>query len=140
MNKYGENDSLYPIDPLKRAKIDQKLYFDMGTLNARFKDYYYEQLFQKLPADPDKYKKFLEAIGFFDTALEGQKYAAGDDLTIADFSILATISNADVAGLALDSFPNVKRWYATCRDTIPGWDINATGMEAYRPFIGQLKK
>ena len=37
-SKYG-NDSLYSKDPVERAKIDRLLFFDMGTLYIRFRDY-----------------------------------------------------------------------------------------------------
>ena len=31
VNKYGKDDALYPKDPEVRARVDQRLYFDMGV-------------------------------------------------------------------------------------------------------------
>ena len=36
VHKYAKNDSLYPKDPKKKGIVDQRLYFDIGTLYDLF--------------------------------------------------------------------------------------------------------
>jgi glutathione S-transferase len=41
VNKYGWDDcKLYPSDPVARAAIDSRLYFDIGTFYRSFMDCY----------------------------------------------------------------------------------------------------
>jgi len=134
--KYGKDDSLYPKDPKKRAVVNQRLYFDMGTLYQRFADYYYPQIFAKAPADPEKFKKIEEAFAFLNTFLEGSKYSAGDNLTVADLTLLATVSTFEVAGFDFSKYPNVSRWYNLVNTTAPGHEINAAGMAEFKKFFG----
>lgn len=75
IEKYGKSTSLYPSDPKARAVVNQRLFFDMGTLYQRILDYYYSQVVDKTPADPKKFKKLEEAVNFFNTFLDGQTYA-----------------------------------------------------------------
>ncbi|XP_035891702.1 glutathione S-transferase 1 isoform X2 [Anopheles stephensi] len=130
--KYGKDDKLYPKDPQKRAVVNQRLYFDMGTLYQRFADYWYPQLFAKQPAVPEKEEKMKEAVGFFNTFLEGQDYAAGNDLTIADLSLAASIATYEVAGFDFAPYPNVAAWLARCKANAPGYDLNQAGADDFK--------
>lgn len=135
VEKYGKTQSLYPKCPKERAIVNQRLYFDLGTLYQRFADYYYPQIFAKAPANPDNFKKMEDAVGFLNTFLEGQTYAAGDNLTIADISLVATISSYEVAGFDLKPYPNVVAWYEKCKATMPGYDINEAGCAEFKKFF-----
>ena len=41
VNQYGKDDKLYPKDPKTRARVDQRMYFDMGVFYYRFGQLYY---------------------------------------------------------------------------------------------------
>lgn len=119
-----------------RAVINQRLYFDMGTLYAKFADYYYPQIFHQQPADPEKFKAMENALGFFNKFLETSKYAAGNELTIADIPLVSTISSYDIsAGFDLSSYPNIIRWYELCKETVPGYAINQAGAEEFKKYF-----
>ena len=100
-----------------------------------FSDYYYPQVFAKAPADPEKLVKIEEAFAFLNTFLEGSKYAAGNHLTVADISLLATVSSYEVAGFDFSKYANVKRWYDLVNATAPGHEINAAGMAEFKKFF-----
>jgi len=138
ITKYGTDKALYPEEPQARAVVDQRLYFDMGTLYQRFADYYYPQVFAKQPANPDNYKKMEDAMAFLNTFLDEKKWAAGENLTVADISLVATVSSYDAAGFPLSTYPNVMTWYQKCKTDIPGYNLNQEGVDQFRRFFVNL--
>lgn len=136
VEQYGKTDSLYPKEAKQRALVNQRLYFDVSTLYQRFADYYYPQIFAKAPANPENFKKIEQAFEFLNAFLEGQTYAAGDSLTLADFALAATVSTFEVAQFDFSKYANVAKWYAKCKSTMPGWDINENGMAEFKKFFG----
>lgn len=97
VEQYGKDDTLYPKDVKQRAIVDERLYFDMGVLYQRFAMVYYPVTFQGATKIEDKAKKdFHDGLAFLNTYLEGQKYVAGDKMTIADISVLASTSTFEV--------------------------------------------
>ncbi|XP_017120489.2 uncharacterized protein LOC108141556 [Drosophila elegans] len=135
VEKYGKTDSLYPKCPKKRAVINQRLYFDMGTLYQSFANYYYPQVFAKAPADPEAFKKIEAAFEFLNTFLEGQEYAAGDSLTVADIALVASVSTFEVAGFEISKYANVNKWYENAKKVTPGWEENWAGCLEFKKFF-----
>lgn len=123
VQQYGKNDVLYPKDPKKRAKVDQMLYFDMGTLYQRFANYHYVVMFEGGTYDEAKKKKMEEAYEFFEKFLEKSTWAAGDELTLADFSLAASVATAvDVTDFSLSPYPHVAAWFEKAKSSILGYD------------------
>jgi glutathione S-transferase len=57
--------------------------------------------------------RVIEAMGFFDTALQGRSYLALDCITIADILLLTTIDFAGFIGIPLpDNLTNLRAWHA----------------------------
>jgi len=139
-DKYGKNDSLNPKDPQKRAVVNQRLYFDMGTLYKYFSEYFMPQIRLGLPADPEKFKKMEEAFELLDGFLANHKYVAGDNLTIADYTFFITVSTYEVVEYDFSKFANVSRWYQLCKETMPGVEANKEGEEMMRESINKFKE
>ncbi|XP_022909199.1 glutathione S-transferase 1-like [Onthophagus taurus] len=128
IEQYAKNDSLYPKDPKKRALIDQRMYFDQGTLYQRFGDYYYPVMFAGQSFDPAKLTKCSEAMKFFDTFLQNSDYAAGSELSVADLTLAATVATYDAVGFDLSPYTNVMKWYNKMKE-MPGYE-EANGKNA----------
>ena len=133
LDRYGKDDSLYPKDPKERALVNQRLYFCSGTLLQRCIDYYNPIIWMGKKPEPEKLEKFKEAVQFLEHFLNGNTWAAGDNLTIADFDLVATVSTVELFDFHLQPYPNVTRWLAKAKKTIPGYEeINHAGCVAYK--------
>jgi glutathione S-transferase len=54
-------------------------------------------IFEGAEPDPAKYSKLELGYQILDKYLEGQDWAAGDHLTIADFALVASVSTNEVS-------------------------------------------
>lgn len=68
----------------------------------------------------------VERLHVIEKLLESSKWIAGESPTIADFSVLATISTLVEFGCDLNSLPNLKRWYTQCH-SFNGFEENKSG-------------
>jgi len=137
VNKYAPNSDLYPTDANARAIVDQRLYFDATTLMPRTRAIAFNALFlNETVITEEKKKPLFEAFGWLNEFLKDHKFVAGNTVTIADLSILATISGMIHVGAPLTDYPNIQRWWNDCK-SFPGFEENDEGAKY---FAGRIKE
>ncbi|XP_042862677.1 glutathione S-transferase 1-1-like isoform X3 [Penaeus japonicus] len=138
VSRYGGKDnSLYPEDPKVRARVDSMLYFDMGTLFARFFAVFRPLLLGEQDSPPDgAMDKVEEALGWLDGFLTRGRFVAGTDhVTVADHALVAVVSGLHAAGLVSSKFENVEKWLVRCTKEMPGYEqANGAGARAFGDF------
>jgi len=134
-NAYSKDDTVYPKDPKQRAIVDQRLLFDMGTLYKTFGEVYYPVIFAKEKFNAEKIQKFDEALGYLDGFLKVTKYAAGNNITIADFTIMASLATAEACGKDFSKFPQIVGYMAKCKSELKGYqEDNQDGADQFGAF------
>ncbi|XP_042895346.1 glutathione S-transferase 1-like [Parasteatoda tepidariorum] len=119
VDKYAPGNPLYPKDVKERAIIDRLLYFDIGTLYKAITDYMYPTFFLGQPPDSEKKEAADKAIGFLEGFLSQTSYVAGNHLTIADFSIFASLTYPLFFDYGLTAFPKVTAWMNKIKSQVP---------------------
>ncbi|XP_075166896.1 glutathione S-transferase 1-like [Haematobia irritans] len=114
VSKYGnDDDSLYPKDLIKRSVVDQRLHFETGVMFQNgLRNITFPLLFKNQCHIPkEKIDNIVEIYEFLETFLKDGIFMAGDHLTIADFSIISTITSL-VGFLEIDGskYPKLIDW------------------------------
>jgi len=110
--KYAKDDKLYPKDLVKRALVDARMHFDNGFLFARIRSFI-EPIFYfgctEIPQEKiDYFKLTLPIVEAF---LENGPYVCGNEITLADFCFVATLSSIDrIIVIDGNQYPKIKDW------------------------------
>lgn len=112
-SKYGKDDSLYPKDLVKRSVVDHRLYFEASMVFERVvRGTTKPILFDNETNVPQqKIDAITEVYGIVNKFLQDHPYVAGDNLTIADLSLITSISSLQ-AYIDSDAakYPNLVAW------------------------------
>ena len=112
------NDSpIYPQDPKQRAIVDA--WSDFSSIHighATGRVFFNRVLASVFGAEKDEnsekagvefLQRFLPTV---DERLSGSRYLAADQLTIADFNLLAILDPFEIMQFSLDPYPNIVKW------------------------------
>lgn len=134
-SQYGKDDSFYPNNPKARCIVDQRLYFDIGTLYQKWADYAYPGL-RGQPINHSLLEGIHEALSFLNANLMDFPWAAGNKITVADFSLVATISSMEAAGVNLEQHPRIVQWLKRCKTKMVGYqEANEVGAQKFGDIL-----
>lgn len=128
IGKYGKSEDhpLYPKDLYVRARIDQRLHFETGILFHAFITAIRAILLEKVSEISEKNRNAIqEAYATLETFLAVDPYLVGNELTVADLSVITTLTQTLLL-VPLDEakFPKVAAWVKRL-ETLPYFhDIN----------------
>lgn len=72
--------------------------------------------------DPVKMTKIENAFKFLNTFLEDSDYVAGDTLTLADLTIVASVATYEVMNFNMAPYKNVTKWFARVKAATPAYN------------------
>ncbi|XP_050071723.1 glutathione S-transferase D1-like [Anopheles maculipalpis] len=128
----------YPPDPLRRAIVNQRLLFECGTLYKCIFVYYSPVVLERaVPVETDR-QKLDEAVAVLDGILHHSAFVAGDCLTVADYSLVCTVSMLVLLKFELAPYAAVRRWYERCKEVIAGYtDLTQRAVTMFQKWMEQ---
>lgn len=104
----------YPTEPSIRARIDQWLDWNQCRLSPTVIDIVLNKVFMGDAGDVQAIKRGTEILpelaAILEAGLEGRKFLAGSDPTIADLSVASNIFHLGLAKMA-PATPHIQGWF-----------------------------
>ncbi len=75
-----------------------------------------------------------------DEVIGGNLYVTGDELTIADLSLLASFTVFTITGFDLTDFNNVKNWFERLQNELPYYEEINGDVHAVKDFALKIRE
>ncbi|XP_033154151.1 glutathione S-transferase 1-like [Drosophila mauritiana] len=137
VDKYAKSDELYPKDLVKRAIINQRLFFDASVIYASLANVSGPFWINGVTEVPqEKLDAIHRGLKLLETFLGNSPYLAGDSLTLADLSTGPTVS-ALPAAVDIDpaTYPKVTAWLDRLNKLPYYKEINEAPAQNYVAFL-----
>ncbi|CAH1108333.1 unnamed protein product [Psylliodes chrysocephalus] len=137
VQKYAKNSAILPQNIQKAAIVNHRLHFDTGTLFARGLNISKLIIREGVKDVPQKYIDGLEeAFGIVEKFLEQNSWIAGDEMTIADFSIATSLTTwSYFLPITEEKYPRISKWLKKLEALPYFQEINPKGINDYINLI-----
>lgn len=138
--KYGKDSGLIPDNIEEGAVMNQMLDFDLGTVYQMLLEKYFYPLKYHQSAANHTGPNLDNAMMTLDLFLEGQDWAAGNKMTLADFAYATTVSSLVAIGYDITPYKNIQNWYTKAKNTMKGFDVNEAGAAKIGEAMKKMEK
>ncbi|XP_017480610.1 PREDICTED: glutathione S-transferase 4-like [Rhagoletis zephyria] len=117
-NKYAPDNTIYPKNPEARAQVDKILFFDASSYYASLSKAFIPILIFKKEASKEALDELAEKISILESLLGEQKFFAGENITLADISLGASVPVMKM--FFKDMWPKkLESWYIRLSESVP---------------------
>ncbi|XP_053686875.1 uncharacterized protein LOC128736414 [Sabethes cyaneus] len=139
--RFDMDEKVYPKDALKRAVVNNRLCFNLATLYKQISGYYGPIVMRGATPDENAFKQVEQAFQYLEGFLAKGKFAAGEQITVADFALVTTVSMASAMKFDFTNYPNIERWRKLCENTITGYEeVSKQAQTAWKAFQESKQK
>lgn len=140
VNRYmPDDDTLYPKDPIARAKIDELLYIDGCTLVPASYKLLSGRIAGITTVDPEAEKTYRDLLGVLEKRLEnngGKKFMLADHITLADIVLVVSFALCEACEYDISEFKLLKGYLNRVKAAIPKFkEINDEPQTNMKNFI-----
>uniref|UniRef100_A0A182SEH5 glutathione transferase n=1 Tax=Anopheles maculatus TaxID=74869 RepID=A0A182SEH5_9DIPT len=121
VQKYDQEGVLYPQDPKVRSVVNQRLFFDIGTLYKNVLAGIDELLANKR-VSVELERKLQKALDLTEKFVTERSFIAADHLTLADIFVLGSITTLDWLRYDLERYPGIRSWVKKVTAEFPDYD------------------
>ena len=91
--------------------------------------------------DDTKANVLKQSLDYLDRFLSEGQFAVGDQISLADLALLATVSRLDAFNYRTDTYRRLHAWKTRLQDTLPYYQqCNAEGMTMFKNMLEQKKQ
>ena len=118
-----ENSPLYGPDLQARAKIDQWMDFIVHSIRSNVGKVQFNRVVAKMFGMDGDMKSaeqgvagLAQNLAFVEAQFEVSQYLCGDDMTLADILLVASLEPVEMAGIDISAFPAVQAFLTAARE------------------------
>lgn len=140
IDKFATDDTLYPKDLQLRTRCNQRLFFDLASLQGRLRECSFHIYKGGKEISQDKVDAIYTSYEILETFLASDQFLVGNNLTIADVCAAVTVLPLEIyAPLQADKHINILAWLNRIRQAIPFFDeMNVKIVKEYREMLMDL--